>query len=126
MNQKRKLGILDVKQAIFNEKFQKLFPELKEDIAKVIKDPGCVCNRDVYLKFFNYKDRLEKFFPNREIESLDEQKNKLAENHWQVINCSITELETKLRKLPPGRKQISMARFEDKVTVIINNMDVIY
>jgi hypothetical protein len=29
---KRKLSILDVKQAIYDERFQKLFPELKEDI----------------------------------------------------------------------------------------------
>ena len=31
-----------------------------------------------------------------------------------------------LKKLKPGRKQISMSRYEDQVTVIINELDVIY
>jgi hypothetical protein len=122
-NPKRKLGVLDVKQAIFDERFQKLFPELKDDIEKVIKDPGCACNRDIYFKFFQYKDRLEKFFPNRIVESEQEEKEKLAENHWLVLNCHITELEGRLRKLPRGRKQIAIARWEDQVTVIVNNLE---
>lgn len=125
MNQvKRKLGILDVKQAIFDERFQKLFPELQEDIQKVIKDPGCACNKSIYLKFFEHKDRLQNFFPNRIVDSLEEEKTKLEENHWKVINCNIDELETKLKKLPNGRKQIAVARFEDKVTAIINYLDI--
>lgn len=123
---KRKLGILDVKQAIFDERFQKLFPELAEDINKVIKDPGCACNRAIYLKFFEYKDRLQAFFPNRIIESVEEEKTKLAENHWNVISCHISELESKLRNLPPGRKQLAVARYEDQVTVVVNHLDVLY
>jgi hypothetical protein len=122
MNQiKRKLGILDVKQAIFDERFQKLFPELKEDIDRVIKDPTCSCNRSIYLKFFQYKDRLEKFFPNRYIEPVEES---IAENHWTVINCHVTELEGKLRKLPPGHKQLAVARYEDQITIVVNHLDV--
>ena len=123
---RRKLGILDVKQAIFDERFQKLFPELKEDIEKVIKDPTCACNRAIYLKFFQYRDRLEQFFPNREVESVEQEKERLAENHWSVINCPISELESRLRKLPRGRKQIAVARYEDQVTVIINHLDILY
>lgn len=125
-NQKRKLGILDVKQAIFDERFQALFPELKEDIQKVIKDPGCACNRNIYLKFFHYKDRLEKFFPNRLVESEEEEKEQLAQNHWNVISCHISELEAKLRALPPGRKQIAVARWQDQVTVVVNHMDILF
>lgn len=123
---KKRLSLLDVKQAIYDEKFQVLFPELKEDIDKVMKDPGCVCNRNIYLKFFRYKDRLEKFFPGRLVESVEEERTKLAENHWLVINCDIKELENKLRSLPPGRKQLAVARYEDQVTVIVNNLDVIF
>jgi hypothetical protein len=125
-NLKRKLGILDVKQAIFDERFQNLFPELKEDIQKVIKDPGCACNRSIFLKFFQYKDRLEKFFPNRLVESEEEDKQQLAQNHWTVINCHINELEGKLRKLPGGRKQLAVTRFEDQVTVVVNHLDILF
>jgi predicted nuclease of restriction endonuclease-like (RecB) superfamily len=120
----RKLSILDVKQAIYDERFQKLFPELKEDIDKIIKDPTCSCNRSMYLKFFAYKDRLEKFFPNRIIDSVEEEVVKLSQNHWLVINCKINELEDKLRQLPPGNKQIAVARYEDQVTVVVNNLGV--
>lgn len=123
---KRKLGIIDVKQAIYDERFQKLFPELKEDIDKVVPDPGCPCNREIYLKFFRYKDRLEQYFPNRFVESVEEEVAKLAENHFLVINCHINELETRLRKLSPGRKQIAVTRFQDQVTVIVNHLDLVY
>lgn len=124
---RRKLSILDVKQALFDERFQKLFPELKEDIDKALKDPGCACNRDIYLKFFAYKDRLEKFFPNREIESVEEEKARIAENHWSVINCKIDELESKLRKLfPHGRVQLAITRYEDQVTAVVNRLDILY
>jgi hypothetical protein len=123
---KRKLGILDVKQALYDERFQKLFPELKEDIDKVLKDPGCPCSREVYSKFFAYKDRLEKFFPNRLVESVEEENEKLAENHWLVINCHVSELETRLRKLSKGRKQLAIARHGDQVTVVVNDLNVLY
>lgn len=127
MNQiKRKLGVLDVKQALYDEKFQNLFPELKEDINKAIGNPGCPCNREIYLKFFAYKERLERFFPNRIVESVEEENDKLAENHWTVINCKVDELENKLRKLPKGRKQLAVTRFEDQVTVVVNHLDVLW
>lgn len=125
---KRNLGILDVRQALFDDRFQKLFPELRDDIEKVVKDPGCPCHRDIYWKFFQYPDRLRQFFPNREVEelSLEKEKEKLAENSWQTINCHINELESRLRKLPPGRKQIAVARWEDQVTVIVNHLDILF
>lgn len=123
----RKLGILDVKHAINDQRFCDLFPELKEDIEKVQKDPGCSCNREIYLKFFSYKDRLEKYFPNKTIETIEEEKIKLAENHWKVINCHISELESKLKKLvPSGRMQLAVTRYEDQVTAVINPLDVLY
>jgi hypothetical protein len=46
-------------------------------------------------------------------------------NNFSVINCSIGELEEKLQSLKGGRKQISMARFEDQVTVIVNDLDIV-
>lgn len=115
MINKRLLSLLDIKQAIFDERFQILFPELKEEIKKVLFDPGCSCNKQIYYKFFQYPERLEKFFPNRTIEKAQEE-----ETLWQVINCSIHELESKLRNLPKGRKQIAVARYQEQVTVIVN------
>ena len=47
----------------------------------------------------------------------------LIENHFTVINCHIDELAARLQKLPLGRKYISVARFEDQVTCIVNELD---
>lgn len=121
----RKLGILDVKQALYDVKFQALFPELKEDIEKAIKDPTCACNRSIYVKFFKYKDRLKTYFPNREVETQEEETERLVSTPWlgvKVISCHINDLEAKLRKLPGTQKQIAIARWEDQVTVILNDL----
>ena len=58
--------------------------------------------------------------------SVDEQVSKLSQNNFSIINCSITELESKLRSLSPGRKQIAISRYEDQVTVVINELDFVY
>ena len=50
----------------------------------------------------------------------------MAENHWTVINCHIDELESKLKKLPPGRKQIAITRYADQATVVVNELDILW
>jgi chemotaxis methyl-accepting protein methylase len=35
-------------------------------------------------------------------------------------------LEKKLSKLGPGRKQLDVARWEDQVTVVINELDIVF
>ena len=50
----------------------------------------------------------------------------MADNQWSVINCSIDDLEKQLRKLGPGRKQLDIARYEDQVTVVINELDIVF
>lgn len=47
----------------------------------------------------------------------------LQENQWTVINCSIQELQGRLQGLGPGRKQVEVARFQDQVTVVINDLE---
>jgi|SRR5581483_233872 len=124
VNVKRKLSYLEIKQALFaDERFRALFPEFKKEIDEFIKNTGCPCNVSLYQKILNYKDRLQKYFPTREIETPKEEAEKLSKNKFKVINCHIDELETKLKKLPPGRKQIAVTRFEEQVTVIINDLE---
>ena len=72
------------------------------------------------------RPQLQSYFPGRELYKEEEEAAKLAENHWSVINCGIEELEDRLRNLPPGRKQIAMARYEDQVTIVVNEIDIIY
>lgn len=127
MEQKRKLGILEVKQAFLSDtRFRELFPELREEMEKAIKNPTCACNRKLYDKFFDFPERLAKYFPNREVESMQEQISTLAKNQFSVINCNIGELETRLKKLAPGRKQIAICRDGEQVTAIINELDIVW
>jgi hypothetical protein len=70
------------------------------------------------------KAQLLAYYPGKEVVSEAEtNKNNIMRNDWEVINCSIDELQNQLRKLRPGRKQLEVARFQDQVTVIINHLD---
>lgn len=123
MSIKRKIGMLDIKQAFFDERFRKLFPELKIEIDKAVDQPSCPCNRPIYAKVLEYPDRLKQYWPNAEFSKVEEE---VSKNIYTVINCHIKELETALRRLPPGRKEVAVARFEDQVTVIINDLGIAY
>lgn len=124
-----KIGLMQIKKSLNDARFRRLLPpEYQEEITKYLQNPGCPsCGLPLIRKIVrNCRPQLAQFFPNQEV--VDEQKviEKLSENHWSVINCQIDELEDRLRKLSPGRKQIAVSRFEDKVTVVVNELDSIF
>ncbi len=121
----KKITLLDVKAALKDIRFRDSLPEeIKPDIIKYLDNPNCACNVPFYRKIItNYKENLLKYFPGAEVPNLEEETRKLSENHWVVINCSIQELESKLKALPNGRKQLELARYEDQVTVVINELE---
>lgn len=124
----RPISVLDVKKALRDSRFRDSLPEeFSEDLNKYLQNPGCACNMPIFKKIMTEgKEHLKAYFPNRPVADLDQEIKKLSENNFSVINCKAIELQEKLRKLPPGRKQIAVARHEDEVTVIINELDVIY
>lgn len=124
----RPIGLIEVKQALRDARFRNSLPDsFKDDMQKYLNNPGCACNVPIYQKIMrDAKKELQAYYPNRSVADIDEEVKKLAQNNWSVINCGIDELESKLRKLPPGRKQVTVARFEDQVTVIVNEIDAIY
>jgi hypothetical protein len=105
--------------------FRKKLPvELKEDIQKYEQNPNCPCNLPIYRNVLKYASKnLSEYYPSFEIPKVDEF-IKATENYWSVINCSVDELEKKLKELGPGRKQLAITRWEDQVTVVINELDV--
>ena len=125
---KRRLSRLEIKNAVLNDKrFRDLFPELQEDIAKVIGNPSCACNVPIYDKFFKHKDRLVKYFSNREIKNPVEEVKETNQNHWSVYNCNVEEIEEVLNKMHKhGRHQIAIARYEDEVTIIVNSLGIMF
>lgn len=120
--------LMDVKQALRDPKFRESLPSnFAEEIRKYQHNPGCACNVPLYKRIMTEaKESLQAYYPSKSIVSLEEDARKLAENNFSVISCSIDKLEEELRKLPIGRKQIAMARYEDQVTVVINEIDFIY
>lgn len=125
---KNGVGLIQVKQALKDGRFRSSLPaEFNQDIQKYLNNPGCACNVPIYRRILKEaKEQLASYFPGQEILEEEKEVSKLAENHWSVINCHIDELESRLRKLPPGRKQLDVARFEDQVTVVVNELEEIW
>ena len=122
------ISLLDVKRALRDSEFRKMLPEsLLGDVQKFLNNPGCACNVPIYRKVMKFGgEQLKKFFPDKILVTPEEEEAKLAKNNWSVINCSIGELESNLKKLSKGRKQIAISRYEDQVTVIVNELDVLF
>lgn len=119
---------MDIKTAMKDEAFRSKLPEsLNPEVQKFINNPSCSCNVPLYKKIIKEaKDQVLAYFPGKEVMSPEEEAAQLAKNNWRVLSCSIGQLEAEMKKLPPGRKQLAMSRFEDQVTVIINELDHIF
>ena len=119
-----RLTIAQIKEALSDERFREsLPPEFADDLAKWRNNPGCGCNQKFYRRLMaDAREQLQAYFPGAEITAEPEAPAKPA-NHWRVINCRADELEGHLRKLGDGRKQIAVARYEDQVTVVVNDLD---
>ncbi len=129
-NQKNKnyVSLMDIKTAMKDEKFRSTLPEsLAPEVQKFINNPSCSCNVPLYKKIIKEaKDQVLSYFPGKDVMSQEEEIERLAKNNWRVISCSIGDLEKEMKKLPAGRKQIAMARYEDQVTVIVNELDSLF
>jgi hypothetical protein len=119
---------MDVKQALRDSRFRESLPkEFSDEIVKYQQNPGCACNVPFYKKIMTEaKGALQAYYPNKSIIDLEEDAKKLAENNFSVINCHVDELEDRLKRLPIGRKQIAVCRYEDQATVIVNELDFLY
>ena len=124
----KKIGLAEVKQALKDNRFRESLPEeLKPGLIEYLNNPGCLCNVPFYRRILKEaQDVLKRFYPGREVVNEEEEVAKLAQNHWTVINCKAENLEKELKRLPPGRKQLAVTRYEDEVTVIVNELDYIY
>lgn len=120
-----KITLNEVKQALRDGRFRANLPtDFREDIEKYLQNPGCACNVPLYRRIIKEcPDQLLAYYPGRELPDPVAEAKKLAQNRFAVINCSVDELAGRLQSLGPGRKQIAVARFEDQVTVVVNELD---
>lgn len=118
----KEIKIETIKKALLDNNFRKLYPELQKEIDQWINNPDCKCNNPLYNAIINDTNTLKKYF-GEDILVTDYLAPIEPEqlNQWTVINCHIDELEEYLQKLPSGPKQIAVARWEDQVTIVIND-----
>lgn len=74
----------------------------------------------------NHRKELKEYNPNSHVPNIDKEMIQLSKNYWTVINCPVEQLEGTLKKLPNGRKQLAIARYEDQATVVVNELDVLF
>jgi hypothetical protein len=138
------LSLLDIKTAMKDDAFVAKLPEsLAQDVAKVRSNINCGCN----MKFFERliaeaPNVLQEYFPDKNIVKIEnqvkeanqeaQQQNVVQQNNvpkiinnWTVISCHISELEGRLQAFREGRKQVTISRYEDQVTAIINHLDIL-
>lgn len=120
---KSKLTLIDVKAAIWSQKFRDLFPEYKVALERYLKDPGCACNLGLVKDLMRMKDRMQQYFPDKECQTPEEEESELK-NEWMVINCNVNDLEQKLKRLSKGKRIVAAARFKDRITAIVNDIEV--
>jgi hypothetical protein len=120
--------VADIKEALKNDEFRRALPSnLQDDVQKFLSNPNCSCNMKIYQRILQEAEtNVKAYFPNKSIVSTQQVMETVMQNNWIVINCHINNLEEELKKLKTGRKQISMGRYEDKVTVIVNELEVVY
>jgi hypothetical protein len=122
---KNYVSLMDIKSAMKDENFRSKLPEsLNPEVEKFINNPSCSCNVPLYKKIIKEaKDQVLAYFPGKEVMSQEEEIERLSKNNWRVINCSIGDIEKEMKKLPHGRKQIAITRYEDQVTIVVNELD---
>lgn len=115
----------ELKRAAKKGDFRSQFPELRGEFDDFISKGGCAhCAKKMIEGLMQYEDRLFEYFGDV-ILAIDppESFDPVGDNNFTVINCGVHELEDKLNALPPAAYQITAARYEDKVTVVINRLD---
>lgn len=122
----KKIDLIDVKKALADPRFrQSLGIEFQEDVAKYLTNPGCSCNHKIYRRILKEaKKQLLSYYPGKtEVDNESENISKMSRNYFTVINCHKDDLQKELKKLPPGRKQIAITRYEDQITAVINELE---
>lgn len=120
----KKITLMAIKQALKDGRFRDTLPlSMRDDLAKYLQNPNCgSCSLPLLKKIFKEcKKQLLEYFPGSELS--EEEIVEKMENNFNVINCKIDELQDRLRRLGPGRKQIAICRWQDEATAIINELD---
>jgi len=123
-----KISLGDVKNALKDSRFRMSLPKsMSKEVDEFLGNPGCACHIPLYRKIMrDCREQLSRYYPGKAPTDPDEEVKAMAHNRWTVINCHVDDLEAKLSGLGPGRKQLDVARWNDQVTVVINELDLVF
>lgn len=120
------VGMMDIRQALRDERFRGQFPELAGPMAKYAANTGCgTCAvslvREILAKF---PERVREYFPGREVMTAEAATAAPAvaprRGEWAVYDGPCAGLEAWLRKRPPhAPSQVAVARWEDQCTAAV-------
>lgn len=122
----KEIKVEHIKKALRDSSFRALFPDFRDDMDQFLRNPDCKCNAPLYNAIMRDTANLKKYFGNDVVVTdppLPEQDEDDIEqiNQWNVINCHIDQLEQILDQFRAGPVQLAIARYEDQITVVINN-----
>lgn len=121
------ITLFDVKQAMRDNRFRASLPaDLKEDTNKYLQNPGCACNMPIYRNVLKLgKAQLESYFPGRTVVDIEAEDKAMKNSYFTVIDCNVKDLQEKLNKLKlPRHIQMTTSRYEDKIVVIIRELEI--
>lgn len=118
------ITVEQVKAAFGRKTFRDQFPDLADKMLEAASKPGCSsCSAPVLAELAKREDKLKEYFGDVEFDIVVPiSAEEMPRAGLTVINCHIDQLEERLNRLPAGPKQIACARFEDQITVIINDL----
>ena len=134
------ITIADIKSALNDAAFREtLPPELNEDVAKYMQNPGCGCNVKVFQKMLTVANQqFAAYFPAKNVvKALEHYAQQAATQPQQppkpitvpapmmrtrhvVFNCHVDELQVKLDQLSSmeNRTNVTISRSGDMVTAV--------
>ena len=116
---------MEIKQALNDGRFRNTLPlELRDDLAKYLQCPSCPANVNFFRRVLQLANKqLSEYYPGGELHDIEAEDKKMASNSWTVFSCHIDKLEAELKQRASiGRFQLAIARYEDQVTVVINQL----
>lgn len=121
-----------LEKQFFTPQFRDLFPDMAEKFSEYFKNPSCPCNYGLVQHVVSDGTALERWFkrPVMLDDNLRAMSEKLMMRHgpggqreFWVLNTTTDKLQSELDSLPPGPKTFAIARWQDQVTVVIQDLE---
>jgi hypothetical protein len=132
----KSLSYTDIKQALRSDhRFRKLFSEYELEINQFLHNPNCNCHQELIYRIAKEKEKLKKYFPNREVHLVEKIPDPVKtqppmpamqyKEEYITINCHVDDIAKEIESLPKSQRKIfQIARWETQATIIATLVNV--